>query len=134
MIDTSLWSSCSRWSPWSPCSGHTISSTFYLHLQGRVYHRFGIFFLNFHCWFDSYIGKSNNLLGLLCLDFLLLVLHLLLSQESKLTNTIFINQRLLIFFKVMFPLPIELMAQLKKGGKVVRFPSVEVIFLIFREN
>ena len=27
MIDTSPWSSCSRRSPWLPCSGHTISST-----------------------------------------------------------------------------------------------------------
>ena len=27
MIDTSPWSSCSRQSPWLPCSGHTISST-----------------------------------------------------------------------------------------------------------
>ena len=27
MIDTSTWSSCSRRSPWLPCSGHTISST-----------------------------------------------------------------------------------------------------------
>ena len=40
MIDTSPWSSCSRrspWSPWLPCSSlHSV-------LQGRVYHRFGIF-------------------------------------------------------------------------------------------
>ena len=27
MIDTSPWSSCSRQSPWLPCSGHMISST-----------------------------------------------------------------------------------------------------------
>ena len=27
MIDTSPWSSCPRWSPWLPCSGHTTSST-----------------------------------------------------------------------------------------------------------
>ena len=27
MIDTSPWPSCSRQSPWLPCSGHTISST-----------------------------------------------------------------------------------------------------------
>ena len=27
MIDTSPWSSCSRWSPWLPCSSYKISST-----------------------------------------------------------------------------------------------------------
>ena len=27
MVDTSPWSSCSRWLPWLPCSGHTFSST-----------------------------------------------------------------------------------------------------------
>ena len=46
MIDTSPWSSCSRWSPWLPCYGHTISSTgpsvspfrdFLVLLQNHIY-------------------------------------------------------------------------------------------------
>ena len=47
MIDTSPWSSCSRQSPWLPCSGHTISST------GPSVSPFRDFFLGIvvHMWF-----------------------------------------------------------------------------------
>ena len=40
MIDTSPWSSCSRRSPWSPWF---LVPVIHSVLQGRVYHRFGIF-------------------------------------------------------------------------------------------
>ena len=43
MIDTSPWSSCSRQSPWLPCSGHMISST------GQSVSPFRDFYTHIHC-------------------------------------------------------------------------------------
>ena len=55
MIDTSPWSSCSCWSPWLACSGHTISST------GPSVSPFRDFLLAYHILILSALDLQTNL-------------------------------------------------------------------------